>query len=72
MDKIHSLNNQLTMKTNTDILKKLISATESMDSIEKQNWLNLLPSMTEDQIHRLFDILETERKKLEELEIRYQ
>lgn len=60
------------MKTNMDILKKLISATESMDHTEKQMWLGLLPKMTDDQVARLFDILETERKSLEELEIRYQ
>jgi hypothetical protein len=31
-----------------------------------------LPSMTEPQIDRLFDILDTERKKLWELEVKYQ
>ena len=50
----------------------LVLATESMDNSEKQYWFDILPSMTDDQIDRLFDILETERKKLEELEIRYQ
>ncbi len=53
-------------------LVKLILATESMDNNEKQYWFDILPSMTDDQIDRLFDILETERKKLEELEVRYQ
>ncbi len=53
-------------------LVKLILATESMDNSEKQYWFDILPSMTDDQIDRLFDILETERKKLEELEMRYQ
>lgn len=53
-------------------LVKLILGTESMDNSEKQYWFDILPSMTDDQIDRLFDILETERKKLEELEIRYQ
>lgn len=60
------------MKTNMNNLKKLISATESMDTSEKKMWLGLLPKMTDDQVARLFDILETERKNLEELEIRYQ
>ena len=50
----------------------LVLATESMDNSEKQYWFDILPSMTDDQVDRLFDILETERKKLEELEIRYQ
>jgi hypothetical protein len=53
-------------------LVKLILDTESMDDSEKQYWFDILPSMTDDQVDRLFDILETERRKLEELEIRYQ
>jgi hypothetical protein len=53
-------------------LVKLVLATESMDNNEKQYWFDILPSMTDDQVDRLFDILETERKKLEELELKYQ
>ena len=53
-------------------LIKLVLNTESMDDSEKQYWFDILPSMTDDQVDRLFDILETERRKLEELEIRYQ
>jgi hypothetical protein len=53
-------------------LVKLILATESMDNNEKQYWFDIIPSMKNEQIDRLFEILETERKKLEELESRYQ
>ncbi len=53
-------------------LIKLIIATESMDDDERQYWFDIMPSMTDEQIDRLFDILETERKKLEDLEIKYQ
>lgn len=53
-------------------LIKLILNTESMDNNEKQYWFDIMPSMTDEQIDRLFDILETERKKLEELEVKYQ
>jgi len=53
-------------------LVKLIIATESMDDDERQYWFDIMPSMTDAQIDRLFDILETERKKLEELEVKYQ
>ena len=53
-------------------LVKLVLGTESMDNSEKQYWFDILPSMTEDQVNRLFDILETERRKLEELEVKYQ
>ncbi len=53
-------------------LIKLIVATESMDDDERQYWFDIMPSMTDEQIDRLYDILETERKKLEDLEVKYQ
>jgi hypothetical protein len=53
-------------------LVKLVLRTESMDNGEKQYWFDILPSMTKEQIGRLNDILETERRKLEELELKYQ
>lgn len=53
-------------------LIKLILKTESMDNEEKQYWFDIMPSMNDDQIDRLFNILETERRKLEELEVKYQ
>lgn len=53
-------------------LVKLIINTEALDNNEKQYWFDILPSMTDEQIDRLFDILETERRKLEELELKYQ
>ncbi len=53
-------------------LIKLILATESMDDDERQYWFDIMPSMTDPQIDRLYDILETERKKLQELEVKYQ
>ncbi len=53
-------------------LIKLILATESMDDEERQYWFDIMPSMNDSQIDRLFNILETERRKLEELELKYQ
>lgn len=53
-------------------LVTLIANTESMDDNEKQYWFDIMPSMTDSQIRGLFEILETERKKLEALEIKYQ
>ncbi len=53
-------------------LLKLIFATESMDDEERQYWFDIMPSMNDNQIDRLFNILETERRKLEELEMKYQ
>jgi len=43
-----------------------------MDDDERQYWFDIMPSMTDSQVDRLFNILETERKKLEELELKYQ
>lgn len=53
-------------------LIKLVLNTESMDDDERQYWFDIMPSMTDSQIDRLFDILETEKKKLEALELKYQ
>lgn len=55
-----------------DDLTKMILATESMDDSERQYWFSLMPSMGEEHIDRLYQILDTERKKLQELEIKYQ
>lgn len=53
-------------------LVDLIIETESMDDDEKQYWFDIMPSMTDSQIDRLFNILDTEKKKLEALEKKYQ
>ncbi len=53
-------------------LVDLILNTESMDDDERQYWFDILPSMTDEQIDRLFNILDTEKKKLEKLETKYQ
>jgi hypothetical protein len=50
----------------------MILVTESMDDDERQYWFDIMPSMTEEQIDRLYNILDTERKKLAELELKYQ
>lgn len=52
-------------------LVKLVLATESMDNNEKQYWFDILPSMTDEQVDRLSDILETESRKIQELEAKY-
>ncbi len=67
-----------TFTINDDIIKNnkelidLVLNTESMDDDERQYWFDMMPSMNEDQIWRLFEILDTERKKLLELEKKYQ
>lgn len=53
-------------------LVNLVLNTPSMDSDEKQYWFDIYGSMNEEQKDRLFDILETERIKLDDLEKNYQ
>ena len=53
-------------------LVDLVLGSESIDNNEKQYWFDILPSMTNEQIDRLFNILMTERKQLEELNLKYQ
>jgi Spy/CpxP family protein refolding chaperone len=53
-------------------LVDLIIHSESIDNNEKQYWFDILPSMTEEQVDRLFNILMTERRQLEELNVKYQ
>jgi hypothetical protein len=48
-------------------LKELIQNTESMDSIEKKGWTELLPQMKEEHRQKLFEILDNERKQLDDL-----
>ena len=53
-------------------LVELVLASESIDNNEKQYWFDIMPSMTDEQIDRLFNILMTERHQLEELNVKYQ
>ena len=53
-------------------LVDLILKTDSMDDNERQYWFDIMPSMTDEQVDRLYNILDTERKKLQELEEKYQ
>jgi uncharacterized protein YsxB (DUF464 family) len=53
-------------------LVELVLWSESIDNNEKQYWFDILPSMTDEQIDRLFNILMTERRQLEELNLKYQ
>lgn len=53
-------------------LVDLVLWSESIDNNEKQYWFDILPSMTTEQVDRLFNILMTERRQLEELNLKYQ
>lgn len=58
--------------TKYDELVKLVLGSESIDNNEKQYWFDIMPSMTDEQIDRLFNILMTEKRQLEELNVKYQ
>lgn len=53
-------------------LVKLVLGSESINNEEKQYWFDILPSMTDEQVDRLYNILETERRQLLELNLKYQ
>lgn len=53
-------------------LSPLIHATESIDKDGKQFWFDILPSMTENQIGRLLEILGIERRQLMQIDLKYQ
>ncbi len=52
-------------------LVKMIMDSKSMNNQERNYWLQVLPVMTEEQVQELRDILETEIKKLAEIEKKY-
>ena len=41
------------------------------EQTEKQNWFNLLPIMSQEQIDKLYDILTREKQKLQEINDKY-
>ncbi|MBD3330859.1 hypothetical protein GF354_05015 [Candidatus Peregrinibacteria bacterium] len=53
-------------------LIKLIFETESMDTDEREYWLQIMPIMTEEQIVKFRDILVNEKKQLEKLDQEYE
>ena len=53
-------------------LVDLVIETESMDNEERQYWFDIMPSMTDSQVDRLYNILDTEKNELQRLEVRYQ
>ena len=52
-------------------LVKMILESKSMNNQERNYWLQVLPVMTEEQVAELRDILETEIRKLAEIEKKY-
>lgn len=53
-----------------DIIELIIHS-ESMNTEERQYWINILPIMTPEQVQNLRDILQNERKQLDEIDRKY-
>ena len=49
----------------------LILNSESMNDEERQYWINILPIMTPEQLQNLMEILQNEKKQLEEIDKKY-
>ncbi len=60
-----------TMQKFPDIID-LIKGSESMNNEERQYWIDVLPIMTDDQMENLQNILDNEKKQIEEAEHEYQ
>ena len=48
-------------------LVEMILASQSLNNEERNYWMQVLPEMNEAQVAELRDILETEKRKLEEI-----
>lgn len=61
-----------TVKNQYPDLIPLIIKTESMNDDERQYWFQIIPIMNEEQIVKLREILQNEKKQLETLDNEYQ
>ncbi len=50
---------------------RLIAESDTMQKVEKDGWIGLMPQMIDSQINELKQILTTEKDKLEEINTRY-
>lgn len=55
----------------TDLIQLILESKSLAEHWEKQNWFNLLPIMSGEQIEKLRDILTREKQKLEEINQKY-
>lgn len=59
------------LKDSPDIIQLVLESKSLAEQNEKQNWFNLLPIMSSEQIDKLRDILTREKKKLAEINAKY-
>jgi len=59
------------LETDADLIVLILRSKALESDEDKQNWLNLLPVMTEEQIYKLKEILIKEKEKLDEIDEKY-
>ncbi len=59
------------LETDSDLIVLVLKSKALESDEDKQNWLNLLPVMTEEQIYKLKEILIKEKEKLDEIDEKY-
>jgi len=60
------------LETDADLIVLVLKSKALETDEDKQNWFNLFPLMTEEQIYKLKDILLKEKEKLEEIDKKYE
>jgi len=68
---IDDLNIPEDTKTQFPELIEMVKISSSMDNKEKQYWIDVLPIMTDDQIDNLREILNNEKKQINEVNTKY-
>ena len=59
------------LATESELIQLILESKSLAEHGEKQNWFNLLPIMSGEQIEKLRDILTREKQKLEEINQKY-
>lgn len=59
------------LQSNASLIQLILESKSLAEHTEKQNWFNLLPIMSQEQIDKLKDILTREKQKLQEINEKY-
>ena len=59
------------LESDSELINLILKSKALETDEDKQNWLNLLPLMNEEQIYKLKEILVKEKDKLDEIEQKY-
>ncbi len=59
------------LESDSELINLILSSKALETDEDRQNWLNLLPLMNEEQVYKLKEILVKEKNKLDEIEQKY-